>query len=351
METTDIKPILAELAASRILSEEAAFRAFECVMGGEATEAQIGALLTGLTVRVDDSGHRGPTVEEITGAARAMRSHAVMISVPDGIDPVDTCGTGGDSSGTFNISTVAAFIAAGAGVKVAKHGNRSVTSKSGSSQVLEALGVNLKATPDVLSRCLEEAGICFCFAPAHHPAMKYAAPVRQQLGFRTIFNVLGPLTNPAGARRQVMGVFDAGLTEPIARVLMNLGSEHVMVVHGLIPGGGLDEISTIGPTRITEAKGGELKTTQVEPGELGVAAADVAELRVDSVEESAGVIKRVLDGEKGAAREIAAINAAAAIVVAGNAGDLREGFGLALEAIDSGAAKGAMERLVGVSNG
>ena len=251
-EDRSIQPLLSQLAEGRPLGADQAYEAFETVMAGRATEAQIGSLLTALRVR-----EGGPTVEELVGAARAMRRHATKVTVPTGTPVVDTCGTGGDHSGTFNISTAAALIAAGAGATIAKHGNRSVTSSSGSSQVLEALGVRLGVDDSVQQACLTEARICFCFAPAHHPAMKHAAPVRKQLGFRTIFNLIGPLTNPAGATRQVMGVYDPDLTEPIGRVLNELGAEHAMIVHG----DGLDEITTTGPTRITELRDGQLTTT------------------------------------------------------------------------------------------
>ena len=355
--------MLRQLAGGRPLSEAQARQAFALVMSGQATGAQIGAMLMAMAAR-----DGGPTVDEITGAARAMREVAMKVVVPAGMEVIDTCGTGGDHTGTFNISTTAAIIAAAApamadrGMAVAKHGNRSVTSKSGSSQVLEQLGVppeaGPEAGPEVLTRCLTEARICFCFAPAHHPAMKHAADPRKELGFRTLFNLLGPLTNPAGVRRQVIGVYDAALTEPIARVLMKLGTVHAMVVHGTTLGGpdvteggvGLDELTTTGPTRVTELKDGAITTRQLHPADLGLATVTVGQLRVEGVEESAAMIRRILDGEKGPARQIAALNAAAALVVADCAKDLSQGLDLAFEAIDSGAAKRTLALLVKLTN-
>lgn len=340
----DLRETLQLLVSGRTLAEAQAWQAFEAVMSGRATEAQIGALLTALAVRPG-----GPTVAEITGAARAMHNHAAKIEPPPGMDVIDTCGTGGDHSGTFNISTCAALIAAGAGAAVAKHGNRSVTSKSGSSQVLEALGVRLDVGRETLVRCLSEAGICFCFAPQHHPAMKHAIGPRQQLGFRTIFNLLGPLTNPAGATRQVMGVYEAALTEPIARVLLNLGAEYAMVVHGATPVGGMDEISTLGETRITFARQSRVETTTLDTTSLGMARATLGDIQVETVQESAEMIRGVLKGDRGAARDIAAVNAAAALVVAGKAPDLGAGLALAFQAIDAGHARAALEKLVHVT--
>ncbi|MDH3582625.1 MAG: anthranilate phosphoribosyltransferase [Phycisphaerae bacterium] len=334
----ELQPILRSLVAGEVLSDDQAEAAFEAVMTGKAGEAQIASLLTALAVRPG-----GPSTSEIVGAARAMRRHARKVPVPPDIQVIDTCGTGGDASGTFNVSTTAALIAAGAGAHVAKHGNRSVTSRSGSSQVLEQLGVTLAADEATLVRCLVEAGLCFCFAPSHHPAMKYAVPVRQQLGFRTIFNVLGPLTNPAGARRQVVGVWSAELTEPIARVIGELGAEHAMVVHG----DGLDEMTTTGPTQVSVVgRGDVVETLTIDPADLGLERASLDQLRVGSVEESAAVVRQVLAGEPGPARDIAALNAAAALVVADRAADLQYGLSQAFESIDSGAAAAALQKLV-----
>ncbi len=338
----ELQPYLKTLSQGATLSEQDAYEAFEIMMTGRATGAQIGALLAAMQVRAG-----GPAVSEITGAARVMREHATAVTVPDGMTVIDTCGTGGDHAGTFNVSTAAAIVAAGAGAHVAKHGNRSVTSKSGSSQVLEALGVKLDVDGDTLTRCLESARICFCFAPAHHPAMKHAIGPRKELGFRTLFNVLGPLTNPAGARRQVMGVFDPGLTEPIAEVLASLGSEHAMVVHG----SGLDEIGLHDTTRISTAHNGSVTTTTFNPADIGVDVTPLDELKVDSVERSAAVIRDVLGGQKGPARDIVCLNAGAALVVAGQAEDLKDGFVQSGAAIDDAKALGALNQLVAVTNG
>jgi anthranilate phosphoribosyltransferase len=342
-----VKHLLAELAQGKRLSTAQAVEVFTCIMEGRATAAQTAAVLSLIQAR-------GPSIDEMVGAATVMREKATAVAVPAGLMVIDTCGTGGDHAGTFNISTAAALVAAAAGrphgVAVAKHGNRSVTSQCGSSQVLEALGVKLTVTGPTLSRCLAEAGICFCFAPAHHPAMKHAAPVRQELGFRTIFNLLGPLTNPAGAKRQVAGVFDAALTEPMAQVLQRMGSEQAMVVHGELGAGrGLDELSLFGPSRISHLKGGAIHTRELDPASLGLRRSDPSVLHVAGVAESAAVIQAVLAGEKGAAREIVALNAGAALVVADLAGDLAEGFQRAGEAIDRGAAAKTLEMLAAIT--
>lgn len=348
-DSPTMQELLSPLSLGQTLTEQQAYQAFEHVMAGRATDAQIGALLTALAVRSDPTGGTGPTVDELSGAAQAMRHHAMKIDVPDGLDVIDTCGTGGLGSETFNISTAAALIAAGGGAHVAKHGNRSVTSKSGSSQVLEALGVNLSASSGTLSRCLAEARICFCFAPTHHPAMKHAIGPRKELGFRTVFNLLGPLTNPAGAERQVIGVSDPALTEPFATVLGKLGAKHAMVAHGDPDGAGLDELSTTGPSRLTTLRDGELTTVEIAPEELGLERVSVDELRVDGVEQSAAVIRSVLAGEKNAARQISALNAAAALLVAGIAEDWHDALRRAFDAIDRGDARQALDRLVTVS--
>lgn len=342
-----MKHLLAHLVSGRALSVDQAVEAFELIMTGQATPAQVGALLAMVQLR-------GPHVDEITGAARVMRAHASAVRVPAGLAVIDTCGTGGDLSHTFNISTAAALVAAGAGrargVAVAKHGNRSVTSRSGSSQVLEALGVKLTVKPETLTDCLDRAGICFCFAPAHHPAVKHAAGPRQELGFRTLFNILGPLTNPAGAKRQVMGVFDPALTEPLATVLQRNGSEQAMVVHGQMPDGtGLDEITTTGPTRVSHLRGGKVETYTLDAASLGLPRAEAGALRVDSPEASAAVIRRVLAAEPGPASDIVCLNAAAALVVADLAPDLAHGLVLAREAIARGAAAKALETLVAIT--
>ncbi len=337
-----LSPILGRLARGELLSRSAADTAFERVMSGEATPSQIGALLMGLESRAE-----GPTVEEITGAAEAMRRHATPTPVPPGLDVVDTCGTGGDATGTFNISTAAALIAAAAGATVGKHGNRSVTSGSGSSQVLATLGVNVEATGEVLRRCLAEAGICFCYAPLHHPAMKHAAGPRKEMGIRTLFNLLGPLTNPAGARRQVVGVFDPSWVEPIAQVQLNLGATHTMVVHG----DGLDELTTTAASRLAVGRGETVETAVVDPETLGLSIASLGEIQVRDDRESAEVIRAILRGATGPPRDIACLNAAAALLVADVASDLSDGLTRAREAVDSGAAAATLEKLVEISRG
>lgn len=345
--------LLAQLADGQPLTEAQAVEAFDQVMSGKSLPTQTAALLSLIA-------QRGATVDELVGAATVMRRKAAKVSVPAGLTAIDTCGTGGDHAGTFNISTAAAIVAAGAGrpmnVCVAKHGNKSVTSKSGSSQVLDTLGVNLKATGDTLTRCLDEAGICFCFAPQHHPAMKHAAPVRADLGFRTIFNLVGPLTNPAGAQRQVMGVFSAKLTDPLARVLHRLGAIHAMVVHGSIPDAdgkhadALDELSTCGTSRVTTLLGGDIVSSELDPTEIGLSLGHPSALRAEGPAQSAKLITAVLAGDGGAAREIVALNAAAALVVAGVADDLPDGLALAFAALDDGSAKRALDTLVAITN-
>lgn len=340
-DAADMQDLLGILAAGRPLSEPRAHEAFEHVMAGRATDAQIGGLLAMLTARPG-----GPTVEEITGAARAMRGRVRCVQPPPGVEVIDTCGTGGVGGVTFNVSTAAALIAAGAGAYVAKHGNRSVTSRSGSSQVLEALGVRLDVDDLTLTRCLAEARFCFCFAPAHHPAMKHAIGPRKELGFRTIFNLLGPLTNPAGARRQLIGVSGPDLTEPIARVLANLGAVHAMVVHG----DHQDDLATTGPTRITTLRDGRITTDTITPERFGMERARLEDLMIDDAEASAAMIRAVLDGERGPARDIARLNAAAALVVAGIASDLQDGLTRAGEAIDSGTARQTLQRLIAITH-
>ena len=354
-----MKLLLAHLASGAQLSVEQTIAAFESIMTGQATAAQIAALLSMLQLR-------GVTEDEMVGAATVMRRHVTPVALPAGLTVIDTCGTGGTGSHTFNVSTAAGLVAAAVGrprgMAVAKHGNRSVTSASGSSQVLEALGVNIQARGVTLTRCLDEAGFCFCFAPLHHPAMKHAAPIRADLGFRTIFNLLGPLTNPGGARRQVMGVFTPQLTEPIARVLQRLGSEQAMVVHGRLSAGpagggsgqsegnGLGELTTTGSTRISHLQGGMVRTYELDAASLGLPQARALDLRVDGPEASAAIVRSVLSGQAGPARDIVCLNAAAALVVADLAGDLAKGLTLAASAIDSGAAAAVLERVVEITN-
>ncbi len=327
--------LLSRVVAGSDLSREQAYWAFMQIMGGQWTPAQIAAVLTALAAK-------GETVDEITAAAQAMRDHAVKIDTA-GLDVIDTCGTGGTGLKTFNISTTAALVLAGAGAKVAKHGNRTNTRSSGSADVLEALGVNLDAGETAVAESLKQAGVCFCYARLCHPAMKHAGPIRRELGVRTIFNVLGPLTNPAGAKRQLMGVFSDALTEPIANELANLGAERVMVVHAA---DGLDEISTTSETRISQFDGEKVTTKTITPEEFGVARANMDDLLIDSPEASADVIRTILGGQSGPARDIVLLNAAAGLFVAGKADDMQAGLAMAAESIDSGAAAGALEKLI-----
>ncbi|MGA2266084.1 MAG: anthranilate phosphoribosyltransferase [Phycisphaerae bacterium] len=332
--------ILRQVTAGKDLSREQAQEAFSEIMDGRWTAAQIAALLAALAAK-------GETVEEITGAAAAMRRHAVAIDAA-GADVIDTCGTGGTGLATFNISTAAALVAAGAGVKVAKHGNRTHTRPSGSADVLAAMGVNIDASPAVAARCLEQAGVCFCFAVRCHPAMQHAGPVRKELGVRTIFNLLGPLTNPAGARRQLMGVFDGALTETLAAVLGELGAVHAMVVHAA---DGLDEFSTTAATKVSHLIAGKITTRTYQPRDFGLAKAKLADLLVKSPQESAEVIRKILAGQKGPARDIVVLNAAAAIVVADRAKSIKAAIPIAEQSIDSHAAAKALDTLITVSKG
>ncbi len=322
-----MKEILQSLIERRDLDRASAERAFDRIMAGELTPAQIAALITALRMK-------GETADELAGAAASMRRHAVLIDA-GGLPVVDTCGTGGDGAHTFNISTAAALVVAGAGVPVAKHGNRAVSSQCGSADVLAALGVNIEAPPEVVEECLRSVGIGFLFAPKLHPAMKHAGGVRRELGVRTIFNLLGPLTNPAGARGQILGVFDPALTEPFARVLMALGSRRAFVVHGR---DGLDEITVTTTTRITELNAGRIRTYEFDPLELIGEYHDLQELAGGAPEFNAGIIRSVLAGEPGARRDVVLLNAAAGIVAGGRADDLRTGLELAKASIDGGAA-------------
>jgi len=335
-----LKDILLKLCAREDLTRSEARKAFEHIMSGEATDAQIGGLLVGLAAK-------GTTVEELAGAATVMREKALGIGCEvDGV-VLDTCGTGGDVRGTFNISTAAAIVAAAAGVKVVKHGNRSASGRSGSADVLEALGVQLELTPQQLSRCLNEANMCFAFARAHHPAMKFVAAARTSLGIPTIFNLLGPLTNPARARHQLLGVFAPELTSRLATVLRELGSERAWVVHA---DDGLDELSTLGPTRVSELKDGEVSSFTVDPQEVGLPYARLSDLQIDTADESANAIRLMVQGAPGPIRDISVLNAAAALVVAAKAQDLREAILLAEDAIDSGRAEHTLDALARCSH-
>ena len=335
-----LKAALDRIIAHEHLTSDEAYEALSVVMRGEATGAQIGALLVALRMK-------GETAEEIGGFARAMRESAVRIPTRHE-NVVDTCGTGGDRVETFNISTAAAFVAAGAGVPIAKHGNRAVSSQCGSADVLRALGVNIEAPPEVVSRCRDEVGIGFLFAPALHPAMKHAIGPRRELALRTVFNILGPLTNPAGAKRQLIGVFAPEYTELLAGALRSLGSEHALVVHGMI---GLDEISTVGETQVTELRGGEITTAMWTPEQFGLPPARLEDLAGGDPGTCAATLTAILEGEPGPRRDIVVLNAAAAIYVGGKAGSVGEGITLAQESIDEGRARGKMEGLREMSVG
>lgn len=335
---TEFKSLIAKVADGHALSSGDAEAAFDAMMSGEATSGQIGAFLMALRVR-------GETVDEITAGAKIMRAKAVQVPAP--ANAIDTCGTGGDASGTYNISTAASFAVAACGVPVAKHGNKALSSKSGSAEVLEKLGVKLDIGPDQIRRCIDEAGIGFMFAPAHHSAMKHVGPTRAELGTRTIFNLLGPLSNPAGAKFQVVGVFDDKWVEPLAHVLKNLGSTRVWVMHG---SDGLDELTTTGPSRVAELKDGNVSTFEVTPEEVGLPRAAAADLKGGDPDENTAALRRLLDGESGPYRDIVALNAAASLVVAGKAPTLKDGVQMAGDAIASGAAKSALDKLVAVSN-
>jgi anthranilate phosphoribosyltransferase len=334
-----IQEAIAQLIDGNDLDRGMAHGVMDQIMSGGASDAQIGGFLIALRAK-------GETVEEIAGFAEVMRAKATAIS--GGREPlVDTCGTGGDGSGTFNISTTVAFVVAGAGCTVAKHGNRAMSSKSGSADVLAALGVNVEASPEIVGKCLDEAGIGFLFAPALHGAMKHAIGPRKELGTRTVFNVLGPLTNPAGARRQLIGVFAPQLTETMAGVLGALGSERAFVVHG---SDGLDEITTTGPSRVSELLDGEVNTYQIAPEDFGIDRTPAAALQGGDAEQNASILQQVLDGAAGPHADIVILNAAAAITAGGVAQDLVEGVAKARQALSSGKAKQALSSLIEVSN-
>lgn len=327
---------LARIVDHREIFHEEMLSLMRQIMGGEVSPMLIAAIITGLRVKKE-------TVAEISAAAQVMREFATKVPIADAPNLVDTCGTGGDAAHTFNISTAAMFVASAAGSKVAKHGGRSVSSKCGSADVLEALGVNINLTPDQVAKSINEVGVGFMFAPNHHSAMKYAAPVRRELGVKTIFNILGPLTNPAGARQQVMGVFHPDLVGIQAHVLQRLGSQRVMIVHGRE---GLDEISLCGPTLIAELKHGEVREYEVQPSDVGFKVCDAAALRVDGIEASKAMLLAALDNKGGPARDIVAFNAGASIYVAGLASSLADGVRTALATIASGAARTKLDQFV-----
>ncbi len=325
----DLKSIIGKVATGATLSRDEAASAFDSMMSGEATPSQMGGLLMALRVR-------GETVDEITGAVTAMRSKMLRVKAP--LDAVDVVGTGGDGSGSVNVSTCASFIVAGTGVPVAKHGNRALSS----------LGVKIDITPDHVGRCVAEAGIGFMFAPSHHPAMKNVGPTRVELATRTIFNLLGPLSNPAGVTRQMVGVFSRQWVQPLAQVLKNLGAESVWVVHG---SDGLDEITLTGPTFVAALENGNIRTFEVTPEEAGLECVGGAALKGGDAHANAVALQSVLDGMPSPFRDVALLNAAAALIVAGRARTLKEGVALGTKSLDSGAAAARLEQLIAVSNG
>ncbi len=334
-----IREAIKKIIERKDLSKQETFDCFTEIMSGNVSELLIASFLTGLRMK-------GETISEIAGAALAMREMATKIS-PKYNSIIDTCGTGGDGSGTFNISTTAALIAASAGAHVAKHGNRAVSSKCGSADVLKALGVNIEMDPKKLEQCMDEVGIAFLFAPVHHGAMKHAGPVRRELGIRTIFNILGPLTNPAGAKRQLIGVFREDLTEILGQVLLELGSERALVVHGI---GGMDEISTVASTKITELKNGSITTYLLDPSSIGMQKRNLIELEGGDIERNKFIIHSILNGEKSAYRDIALVNAAAALYVSGIVHSIGEGIAVAEQSIDSGKTKEKLQQLVAFTN-
>jgi len=337
----ELKEAIEAVVGRHDLTTEQMTAVMRAIMTGGATPAQIGGFLIGLRMK-------GETVGEIAAAASVMRELATRVTVAGPERLVDTCGTGGDASGTFNVSTASALVAAAVGARVAKHGNRSVSSKSGSADVLEAAGVRLDLTPDQVAECIERVGVGFMFAPAHHGAMKHAIGPRREMGVRTMFNVLGPLTNPAGAPNQVLGVFSAGLLVPMAEVLQRLGSRHVLVVHAR---DGLDEISIGEATDVAELKDGQIRRYSVTPEEFGLTRRPVSELRVADAAESLAIIRAVLEDEVGPARDIVAMNAGAAVYAAGLAEDLKQGVRLADAAISSGEARTRLDELVVLTQG
>lgn len=334
-----IRESIHKLIEKKDLSRQEAYDTMTEIMSGNASESLIASFLTALRMK-------GEVVNEIAGCAQAMREKSTKIETKRA-NVIDTCGTGGDSLGTFNISTAAAIVASGAGVAVAKHGNRAISSRCGSADVLKALGVNIEIPKEKVEQCLDTVGIAFLFAPLMHGAMKYAAPVRRELGIRTVFNVLGPLTNPAGARRQVLGVFDKRLTDLLAHVLLDLGSERAMVVHGE---GGLDEISTLGKTVVSELKDGTISSYEFHYSSVGISSGTLAEVIGGDAELNAGIIRNILDGKKNSQRNITVLNAGAAIYVSGKASTFLDGVKLAEESIDSQKAKKKLQELIDATN-
>jgi anthranilate phosphoribosyltransferase len=338
MSNEDLTPFLKRVAGGETLDEDSSARAFTAIMSGGVGEAQMAAFLTALAVRK-------PTVAEITGAVTAMRAAMNTLEAPAGA--LDLVGTGGDGHCTLNISSAASFVAAACGVPIAKHGNRNMSSRTGAADVLEALGVKIDQSPEVARACIEQTGVCFLFAQSFHPAMKHVTPVRRALGFRTIFNLLGPLSNPARVKRQLLGVYALEWMEPVAKVLGTLGAEKAWVVHG---NDGLDEMSISDITHVAVLDHGRVAVKTVAPEDAGLPRWPLASVKGGEAKENAAALMRLLDGERGAYRDIVLLNAAAALVVADKAKDLREGALLAAKAIDDGAAKRVLEKLVAVSN-
>ena len=330
--------VIARLLAKQDLSEEQAAGAMTEIMEGAATPAQIAGFVVALRAK-------GESTDEVAGLVRTMRSYAQQVRVE--ADVLDTCGTGGDRTGTFNVSTAAAIVCAGAGVKVAKHGNRAASSRCGSADVLEALGVRIDLQPDAVERCIREAGIGFCFAPIFHPAMRHAASPRRELGVATVFNFLGPLTNPAGARRQALGVSDPAMLDKMVAALDRLGSEHVVGFHGHE---GLDELSTTGPSRVVELVGGETREWLLDPGDLGLPRARLEDIAGGTADENAELVRRIMAGETGPRHDIVVLNAAAGLLAAERVTEVADGMRAAGDAIDSGAADRALRALIDVSN-
>ncbi|MBD1545731.1 anthranilate phosphoribosyltransferase [Roseibium aggregatum] len=333
------KDFIAKVADGTALSAVEARSAFEIILSGEATPSQLGGFLMALRVR-------GETVGEVTGAVETMRSKMLPVTAP--ANAIDIVGTGGDNTGSYNISTCTALVVAGCGIPVAKHGNRSLSSKSGAAEALAELGVNIDIGPDRIAECIKAAGIGFMFAPLHHAAMKHVGPTRVELATRTIFNLLGPLSNPAGVKRQLVGVFARQWVEPIAEVLKNLNSERVWVVHG---SDGMDEITTTGPTYVTELDGGKLRSFEISPEDVGLSVAAPADLKGGTPAENAHALREVLSGAKNAYRDVVLFNAAASLVVAGHCATLKDGVEAAAASIDTGSAADRLERLVATSNG
>lgn len=332
-----LKPFIAKIAARQPLTRQEASDAFEILMSGEASMAQVGGFLMGLRVR-------GETVDEIAGAVSIMRQKMVPVDAPE--DAIDIVGTGGDGTNTYNISTLAALIVAGAGVPVAKHGNRALSSKSGTADALSQLGVKLDIEPDLISRCVREAGIGFMFAQLHHPAMRHVGPARVELGARTIFNIVGPLSSPARVKKQLFGVYSPEWLIPGAEALRDLGLTSAWVVHG----SGLDEITTTGPSQVAELKDGEIRTFELTPGDFGVATVSLDAIRGGDGAVNAAALRDVLGGAKTAYRDVALCNAAASLIVAGKASDVTEGMHLASQSLDTGSAARALDKLIAISN-